>query len=245
MAAESVGFLSETPMAIKRTPNAQLCKPEVCERNWDVPLNQNADFLDGVAAIAHLLVTAAEIPSSSLRVRVTPGSFIRQDGTVVEYAGTNAFDVPGSANVALWLSDSGTLSTSADFPSTPHVRLAKVTTGPTSVTRVSDERIPLRVCGSLTANLDQSVDSTMLQSESVVGWGRRSFETVCQTTDVGSCRFAAVEALGVPSERPGRGDHDEGTSNEQKSQTDYWLTTIIAKVNELVEAVNQLGRSSR
>ena len=44
-------------MAISYTTNARLQKPAVADRNWDVPINANADLLDGMTAIGGLLHT--------------------------------------------------------------------------------------------------------------------------------------------------------------------------------------------
>jgi hypothetical protein len=54
-------------MSTSHTTNALLAKPAASDRYWDIPLNANADFLDGISSIGRLLVTPAEVPSASLR----------------------------------------------------------------------------------------------------------------------------------------------------------------------------------
>ena len=61
-------------MATSYTPNTKLGKPAVADRNWNVPLNANADLLDALAPIGGLCVSPVEVPSASLNVRVAPGS---------------------------------------------------------------------------------------------------------------------------------------------------------------------------
>jgi hypothetical protein len=133
------------------TPNACLNKPATADRNWDIPLNANTDFLDGISAIGRLLVTPAEVPSASLNVRVTSGSFVRADGSVVNFAGISAYGLSPSSTVVLWLTDAGVLTASSAFPATPHVRLATVATGPATVQAIIDERVGLRSCGTGTS----------------------------------------------------------------------------------------------
>jgi hypothetical protein len=135
------------------TPNAQLNKPATADRNWDIPLNANTDFLDGVSAIGQLLVTPAEVPSASLNVRVTSGSFVRADGSVVNFPGVSAYGLSPASTAVLWLTEAGVLTSSSAFPATPHVRLATVATGPTTVQTIIDDRVGLRSCGSGTGSV--------------------------------------------------------------------------------------------
>ena len=135
-------------MATTYTANARLQKPAASDRNWDVPINANADALDAMSAIGGLAVTTLETPSSSLRVGVTPGNFASSNGTVVSFAGAPSFALPASSTVYLWLSDAGLLTSGPSFPASAHVRLAHVATGPTFVLQVVDERIQCSVAGS-------------------------------------------------------------------------------------------------
>lgn len=139
-------------MATAYTSNARLQKPSTADRNWDVPLNANADFLDGLSAVGRLLVTPSETPSASRNVRVTAGNYVKSDGTIVGYAGTASYGLPASSSTCAWLSDLGVLTSGPLFPTTAHVRLAVVTTSTTEVTTVADERISLRSATGLTTS---------------------------------------------------------------------------------------------
>ena len=123
-------------------------KPAATDRLWDVPLNANADFLDGVSSIGKLLVTPAEVPSATLNVRVTAGTYVKSDGTVGRFAGVPAYGVTASSSLYLWLTDAGVLAGGPAFPTTPHVRLAHVVTGASAVQGVNDERVVLRAMTS-------------------------------------------------------------------------------------------------
>ena len=133
-------------MAATFTLNALMSKPATCDRYWDIALNSNADFLDGVSSIGCLLVTPTEVPSASLNVRVTAGSYMKADGTVGTYSGASTFSLPASSTQSLWLSDSGVLSVAGAWPTTAHLRLATVVTGAASVQSIVDERIGLQTC---------------------------------------------------------------------------------------------------
>jgi hypothetical protein len=135
-------------VATTYTANVQLQKPATSDRNWDVPINANAETLDGMTAIGGLAVTTSEIPSATLNVGVSAGNFIRSDGTIVGFAGSSPYAVPASSTVYLWLNDAGDLSSGPSFPTSAHLRLAQVVAGPASILQVVDERIQCSVAGS-------------------------------------------------------------------------------------------------
>ncbi len=128
--------------------NARLQKPATSDRNWDVPINANTDALDAMTALGGLAVTTAETPGTTLHVRVSPGNFVKSDGTVASYPGAPAFAVPASSTAYLWLTDSGVLSSGPSFPASAHLRLAHAVAGPTAVVQVVDERIQCWVGGT-------------------------------------------------------------------------------------------------
>jgi hypothetical protein len=130
------------------TANAHLQMPATSDRNWDVPINANAETLDGMTAIGGLAATTSEIPSTTLHVKVSSGNYIKSDGTIVSFAGNPAFAVPASSTVYLWLTDIGILSSGSSFPTSAHLRLAQVVSGPTSVSQVVDQRIQCSVAGT-------------------------------------------------------------------------------------------------
>src|SRR5437868_1602458 len=49
--------------------------------------------------------------------------------------------MPASATTYLWLTDAGVLTTGAAFPTSPHVRLARVVAGSATITQVVDQRV--------------------------------------------------------------------------------------------------------
>ena len=135
-------------MSTSYTTNAQLQKPANADPYWDVPLNANADYLDGLAAIGALLVTPNEAPSTTLKVRVSAGTYVKADGTVGTYAGVANLTLSASSTTRLWLTDAGVLTTGGSFPTTAHVRLATVVTGTATVTSVADARVASSVMGT-------------------------------------------------------------------------------------------------
>ena len=135
-------------MATTYSTNARLQKPATSDRNWDVPINANVDALDGMSAIGGLVVTTTETPSATLNVAVSPGNFVNSCGLVVGFAGAAFLAIPASSTVAVWLTDAGVLSTGAAFPTSVHIRLAQVVSGPSSLIQVVDERIQCRVAGT-------------------------------------------------------------------------------------------------
>lgn len=128
--------------------NARLQKPATSDRNWDVPINANTDALDGMTALGGLALTATETPSTTLQVRVSPGNYIRSDGSVANFPGAPAFDLPASATASLWLTGAGVLTLGSAFPASAHLRLGHAVTDPTSVVRVVDERVQCSVAGA-------------------------------------------------------------------------------------------------
>ncbi len=134
-------------MATTYTPNAGLQKPSTSDRNWDVPINANADALDGITAIGALAVTTAETPSVTLQVRVSAGTYGQADGTVASFPGVAAYAVPASTTTYLWLNPAGALGSGPSFPASAHLRLAHVVAGPGSVARVVDDRVQCSVAG--------------------------------------------------------------------------------------------------
>ena len=136
----------------------RLGKPTRSERNWDIPLNTNLDVLDAVTAIGSLTVTALELPSQSLQVRVTGGSYLRSDSTIASFAGVSSLTILANSQIMLWLTDSGALVTGLQFPATFHLRLASVTTNLTTIASISDQRIQCAVAGQANGTALSSVD---------------------------------------------------------------------------------------
>ncbi|MDR3621602.1 MAG: hypothetical protein P4L85_19785 [Paludisphaera borealis] len=132
-------------MSTLYTNNAKLGKPAVADRNWNLPLNANADALDALAPVGGLCVTTAEIPSASLNVQAAAGRFQKRDGTVGAFAGSALTTLPQNQTCSLYLTDAGTLVISTTgYPTTTHVRLATVVTSVTTILGLTDDRV---VCG--------------------------------------------------------------------------------------------------
>jgi hypothetical protein len=135
-------------VATSYTTNALLQKPGTADRNWDIPLNANADLLDGLTAIGGLMVTVTEVPSATLNVQVSGGNYIKADGTIGSFAGISQYSLPASTTFDLWLTDAGILTGGTAFPTTAHVRLAQVVAGATSISSINDQRIQCKTAGT-------------------------------------------------------------------------------------------------
>jgi len=135
-------------MSTTYTQKARLAKPAVADRNWNLPLNANADALDALAPIGGLCVTTAESPSTSLTVQAAAGRFQKADGTVGVFNGSAA-TLPPSRTTTLYLTEAGSLVVSATgYPTTAHIPLATVATGATSVVSLTDDRVVCGVAGA-------------------------------------------------------------------------------------------------
>jgi hypothetical protein len=136
-------------MSTTYTANLKLGQPAVADRNWDQALNANAALLDALAPIGGLCVTPLEVPSVSLNVRVASGRYQKRDGTVGSFAGAASFALGPGQTSALYLTDSGVLTALTNgYPTTAHVRLATVVTGPATITNLSDDRVVCSVVGT-------------------------------------------------------------------------------------------------
>ena len=146
-------------MATNYTANLRLQKPSAADRLWDAPLNANADAIDGLAAVGGLAVTPAESPSTSLACRVTPGTYLRADGSIASFSGSTSITLPASATTCVWLTDAGVPTLGATYPSTPHLRLAQVQAGATTIAGVIDARVAYRSAGSNAVFVAKTGDS--------------------------------------------------------------------------------------
>lgn len=136
-------------MSTSYTTRAQIGKPANGDSGWDATLNAALDRLDGLAGVGPLCVTLAEVPSASLNVAVSSGTFVDSTGAYVSYAGTASFAIDASSTRYVWLTDGGTLTKGSAWPSagTKHVRLATVVTGGSTITSVTDSRVFARSAG--------------------------------------------------------------------------------------------------
>ena len=136
-------------MATTYTTRAQLSKPSTGDTGWGPTIDGDLDQLDGVQAIGALAVTLHEVPSASLNVAVAAGVFISSAGAYVSYAGSASFAVTTAITNYLWLTDGGTLTKGTAWPTagTKCVRLAVVVAGATTITSITDGRVPFVSAG--------------------------------------------------------------------------------------------------
>jgi len=128
-------------MSTTYTTNAALQKPAVADRNWNTPLNANADALDGMTAVGSLCGTTNEIPSTSLTLKVSGCTYIKADNSLDVYAG-GTIALTASIDNYVFLDGSGTLTKDTAFPTTPHYRVCVATCGTTTITAIVDARYP-------------------------------------------------------------------------------------------------------
>jgi hypothetical protein len=144
------------------TPNVALAQPATGDRNWNVPVNGNCTILDNLAPVGSLAVTTTETPSASLNLHVAAGQFVKQDGTIQTFAGTTSQAIAANATRVLYLdgTNSWTMTVNTAYPASPHVRLATVVTGSSTVTSVTDNRQCFDVCGSMADGVDLTLGTT-------------------------------------------------------------------------------------
>lgn len=134
------------------TPNIKLAQPSIGDTGWSVPVNGNFTSLDALNPLGDLVVTSHEIPSSTLKIDVAPGSYFLGDGQIGTYAGSSGTTTLTASNtnyVFLDLTASGALSfNTTGFPATPHIRLATVVAGGTTLTSITDARQCFSPCGN-------------------------------------------------------------------------------------------------
>lgn len=102
-------------------------------------MNDNVIIAD--AFLGRGAVDFAEVPSASLNVAVSAFGYRNAAGARASYAGTASFAVDDDATSYLWLTDGGTLTKGAAWPTgTDVVRLASVVAAGGVVTSVVDAR---------------------------------------------------------------------------------------------------------
>ena len=154
-----------------------------------------------MSAIGQLLVTTTEVPSASLNVRVTSGSYVKGDGTVGSYSGVATYALPPSTTTSVWLTDTAVLTTSATFPTTAHLPLAQVVTSASTVQSIVDARLGLRTCGTGLGFVLKTGD-TVSGPLSIVAAsnGNSAFAVVPNTPAIGF--FGVTPATQAPSQLP-------------------------------------------
>lgn len=119
-----------------------LAYPDFGGGNWNGDVEANYALIDGLTTAGDLFVATAEVPSASLNVKVGAGVYRQASGAIASYAGTASFALTASATNALYLTDSGTLTTSTTgFPATGNIiRLALAVVGASTITSIADAR---------------------------------------------------------------------------------------------------------
>ncbi len=138
-------------MATTYTPNTKIGKPAVSDTGWGPVLTAGSDTLDALAPVGGLAVTTHEQPSSSLLVDVAAGKFTDQAGGVQSYAGISSQAVTTLTTKTLYLDGTASwaLVVGSSYPTTPHVRLATVVAGATTISSITDNRQSVNVSGSI------------------------------------------------------------------------------------------------
>jgi hypothetical protein len=133
------------------TPNIGLAQPASGDRTWNVPVNGNCAILDALTPVGSLAVTTTEVPSASLNVHVAAGQYVKQDGTIGTFAGVTSRAISASVTRVFYLdgTNSWAMTVNSAYPATPHVRLATVVTGSSTVTSITDNRQCFMVCGTI------------------------------------------------------------------------------------------------
>jgi len=163
------------------TPNVQLAMPASGDRTWNVALNANCSMLDALAPVGSLAVTTTEAPSASLNVKVAPGSYLNQGGSIGTFAGVSSRAMTISATNYLYLdlTNSGTLTVNTTgFPSTAHIRLAVVIAGAGAILSIADNRVAFSVIGAfadginLTFGTNTGTQVATAPSQKLAFWGK-------------------------------------------------------------------------
>jgi hypothetical protein len=229
------------------TANAHLQKPSTSDRNWDVSLNANFDYLDGISAIGGLVVTTTETPSTTLNVRVSAGNYGKSDGSVGTYAGASSISLPASSTTSLWLTDAGVLTTGTGFPSTLHVRLASVVAGSSAIGSVTDQRVQCESSGSAVGFILKSGDILTDGANFTLGATLGTQIATSATQKLGFFgSVPASQAAGVAlltdatGGTVGGGLNNVGTSFSQVTINSNFAT-LAATVNALVAALKRNG----
>lgn len=133
-------------MSITRT-DAGLSWADLNEPDWHLFANANIQKI--AQFLGRLAVDFVEVPSASLNVKVSAGTYEAPDGQRVSYAGTASVAMTDAATNYVFLDASGDLTVNTSgWPGTAHLRLAEVVAAGGVVTAIYDRREPLRRFGA-------------------------------------------------------------------------------------------------
>jgi hypothetical protein len=83
-----------------------------------------------------------------LNVQVAAGNYQKGDGTVGTFTGAASLALGASQTSSLYLTGSGILTASTSgYPTTSHIRLGTVVTGPSTISSISDDRVVYAMLG--------------------------------------------------------------------------------------------------
>jgi hypothetical protein len=225
--------------------------PQDTPEGWVEYVNVNWDTLSFVSAIGNLIVQPRDLDANlvpnSLYVKVSAGDYGQSTGPIASYAGNAGLALPANSTTCLWLTDAGVLTTGAAFPATVHVRLARVTTGPTRITAITDARVGTAARGTPGAYALRAGDT--FTGSVIVGAGGTfradpTAGTVGFFGNAGSTQAATVAAL-VDSSTGVAGNtiSDVGTAYNQATLNSIHAS-LTAKVNALIAAIKRHGLMS-
>lgn len=136
-------------MSETQTTNLGLAYPSFGTPNWNTDVQNNYAILDALTTVSGGVVILKEFPSASLNVHVAPLTYRKGDGTVGTCAGSSSFAMTTASTNFVYITDAGTLTVAAGLPTTGnYVRLATVVAGATTITSITDTRIPLVASGA-------------------------------------------------------------------------------------------------
>jgi hypothetical protein len=139
-------------MSTTRTANIKLRKPAPGDPGWAVPVNANADTLDGLGPLRNFAVTpagfnAAETPQGRT-ISVAPGDYVAADGSRRSVAAATILVAAPSATTCVWLDADGTIGSGAAYPTSGrYAPLARVAADATNITGIVDDRAPTSLLG--------------------------------------------------------------------------------------------------
>jgi hypothetical protein len=222
--------------------------PQDTPEGWVEYVNVNWDTLSFVSAIGNLIVQPRDLDANlvpnSLYVKVSAGDYGQSTGPIASYAGNAGLALPANSTTCLWLTDAGVLTTGAAFPATVHVRLARVTTGPTRITAITDARVVTAARGTPGAYALRAGDT--FTGTILVGLGGTfRADPVAGTVGFfgspGATQAATVAAL-VDSSTGVVGNNipNVGTAYDQTALNTIHAS-LTAKINALIAAIKRHG----
>ncbi len=136
-------------MATTYTANLKFSKPAVGDSGFSPLILGDFDEIDALAPVGGLFVSTHEQPSSTLLVDISAGQYVKPDGTVGTYAGVASQAITTATTKMLYLDGTASwaLVVGSAYPATPHIRLATVVAGATTISSITDTRQSVSIAG--------------------------------------------------------------------------------------------------